>query len=476
MLFSSTSFLFAFLPIFLGLYFLLPGTRLRNMLLLLGSLFFYAWGEAFYVLVLLASIVLNYAFGLLIEARKDRRAAFGILSAAVSMNLLLLGVFKYADFGVENLNLILSQLGLGPIMLPSIHLPIGISFFSFQAITYVVDIYRRQAQAQKNPLRVGLYISLFPQLIAGPIVRYRQIADQLRTRQSRLKDIAEGMRRFVVGLAKKVLIANTLGQAADSIFSIPAAELQPAVAWLGILSFTFQIYFDFAGYSDMAIGLGRCFGFSFPENFNWPYRSHSMREFWRRWHISLSTFFRDYLYIPLGGNRRGHVRTSLNLILVFLLCGLWHGASWNFVIWGMIHGLFLALERSSFGSLLSAWPRTIQSLYVLIVVLLSWVFFRADDLTHAWAYLNSLLGLNGASGNDYPLSLYLNPRLILILCLASLSLSSWPRSLWLRFSNPAKGRELPFESLRLAALFLIFLLSAMSLAMGTHNPFIYFRF
>nr|MCS5635223.1 MBOAT family protein [Myxococcota bacterium] len=397
MVFSSTIFLFAFLPIFLALYLALPSVRVRNALLLLGSLFFYAWGEHAYVLILIASMAFNYGLGLGIDRARSRLAGRRILMAAVAMNLLLLGFFKYANFLVDNLDFLLEMAGLGGITLAPVHLPIGISFFTFQAITYVVDIHRGDAPAQPGALRVGLYIGLFPQLIAGPIVRYRQIASQLAERQSRLQDVAEGIRRFIVGLAKKVLIANTLALPADRIFAIPAGELEPSVAWLGVLCFSFQIYFDFAGYSDMAIGLGRCFGFRFPENFDWPLLSRSLREFWRRWHMTLSAFFRDYLYIPMGGNRHGSLRTGFNLITVFFLCGLWHGASWNFVLWGLLHGAFLAAERSPLGRWLAAAPRAIQSLYTLGVVGLAWVFFRTDDLGHAVAYLAALSGLTESS-------------------------------------------------------------------------------
>jgi alginate O-acetyltransferase complex protein AlgI len=476
MLFSSPIFLFAFLPIFLGLYFALPNIRLRNALLLAGSLLFYAWGETAYVLILIACIAFNYGFGLWIDRARGRPGVGRVLALAITLNLLLLGVFKYANFAVDNLNILLAILDLAPIHLGAIHLPIGISFFTFQAITYVVDIHRGEASAQKNPLRVGLYISLFPQLIAGPIVRYRQIAEQIGSRSARLEEIAEGVRRFIIGLAKKVLIANTLAIPADAIFAIPGGQLEPAVAWLGILCFSFQIYFDFAGYSDMAIGLGRCFGFRFPENFDWPLLSRSMREFWRRWHMSLSAFFRDYLYIPLGGNRRGALRTSMNLVSVFFLCGLWHGASWNFVIWGLIHGAFLAAERLPLGERLANLPRLAQSLYVLGVVMLAWIFFRTDDLGHAVAYFGALAGLGPAKTGAYPLALYLDTRVIFVLCIAALSaLPLFDRAgqaLSLRFARPS----LALESLRFAALFAALLLSGASLAMGTHNPFIYFRF
>ena len=475
MLFSSPIFLFAFLPIFLALYLALPSLRGRNALLLVGSLLFYAWGEQSYVLILIACVGFNYGLGLWIDRARGGVSGKHILMAAVALNLLLLGFFKYANFLVDNFDFLLGMAGLEGIALAPVHLPIGISFFTFQAITYVVDIHRGEAPAQQGPLRVGLYIALFPQLIAGPIVRYRQIADQLTERPGRLQDVAEGIRRFIVGLAKKVLIANTLALPADRIFAIPAGDLEPSVAWLGLVCFSFQIYFDFAGYSDMAIGLGRCFGFRFPENFDWPLLSRSLREFWRRWHMTLSAFFRDYVYIPMGGNRRSTLRTGLNLVSVFFLCGLWHGASWNFVLWGLIHGAFLAAERSPLGGWLAAAPRAIQSLYTLGVVSLAWVFFRTDDLGHAMAYLSALAGLTAGSAN-HPLALYSNGPLPW--ALAAAALSALPL-----FARRARAMEQgweeaswPLQAVRFTALFTVLILCAMALVMGTHNPFIYFRF
>ncbi len=476
MLFSSTIFLFAFLPIVLTLYWLLPGMRSRNALLLAVSLLFYAWGEAGYILILLTSIALNYAFGRWIDARRGRGAERAILTTAIGANLLLLAVFKYANFVVDNANVLLLGVGLDPIALEDIHLPIGISFFTFQALTYLVDVHRGDAPVERNPIRVALYIALFPQLIAGPIVRYRQVASQLIHRHVRLGDVSEGVQRFIVGLGKKVLIANTLALPADVIFSIPQHQLQPSTAWLGITCFTLQIYFDFAGYSDMAIGLGRCFGFRFPENFDWPYRSRSMREFWRRWHISLSSFFRDYLYVPMGGNRRGLSRTHANLLVVFLLCGLWHGASWTFVVWGLIHGALLVAERTRMGDLLAAAPRLVQGVYTLGVVTFAWVFFRADDLNHAFAFLGAMLGVEATDTGAHPFALHWNAKVGTVLALAALSASSMPFRIgeWLRALTVT--RPVLLAGTRVVSLQALLILCAMSLAAGTHNPFIYFRF
>lgn len=477
MLFSSTLFLFAFLPIVFSLYFLLPGIRGRNALLLIASLVFYAWGEPLYVLLLLSSIALNFVLGLVVaRRRKNKKSERSPLAWAIGLNLALLGLFKYTNFVVDNLDWLFGLLAWPAIEIEPIPLPIGISFFTFQAITYVVDIHRGEAEAQSNAGRVGLYIALFPQLIAGPIVRYRQIAQALTERSSRLQDVAEGSQRFIVGLAKKVLIADALAVPTDQIFKIPGDELSMSVAWLGLIAFSFQIYFDFAGYSDMAIGLGRCFGFRFPENFNWPYTSGSLREFWRRWHITLSSFFRDYLYIPMGGNRRGHARTAFNLMTVFLLCGLWHGASWTFVVWGLIHGAFLAAERTRFGHWLEASPELIRRTYVLVVVFGAWTFFRTPDIGHGWDYLLALFSNPAPLSQAFPLALYLDNHLLVVLAVAGLSVTHWPTRLWQGTRTWTQNQGLALDWARSVVLLFTLALCAMSVSASTHNPFIYFRF
>ena len=394
MVFSSPIFLFAFLPIVLALYFVV-GRRFHNVLLIIASLLFYAWGETIYILIMVSSILLNYVLAIMIQKGHDsgldlRARTFLII--AVIANLCLLCYFKYANFLVDSLDFILNAVRLNwlEVRLSPVHLPIGISFFTFHSLSYVIDVYRKVVTAQRNLVNMALYISFFPQLIAGPIIRYHDIAAQIENRNVTPDKFAYGIQRFIMGLGKKVLIANTLAMAADQVFAIPAAQLTTGLAWLGITCYTLQIYFDFSGYSDMAIGLGRMFGFEILENFNYPYISSSIREFWRRWHISLTNWFRDYLYIPLGGNRGTPARTYLNLLTVFFLCGLWHGASWTFVVWGLYHGAFLILERLKFGKLLnSAWS-PVRHLYTILVFMVGWVFFRSDTLPYALEFLKAM--------------------------------------------------------------------------------------
>ncbi len=471
MVFSSPVFLFLFLPAILAGYFLLPTLAARNLLLLAGSLFFYAWGEVHYVLILLASIAANTYFGVRIS-RSEGAARGWHLAAGVAVNLALLGYFKYANFVVDNLNALLGWTGTAPVDYGAVHLPLGISFFTFQAISYIVDVYRRDADVQENFLDVALYISLFPQLIAGPIVRYGFIARQLTERTADLDDVAAGVRRFTIGLAKKVLIANTAGEAADEIFAHDPDQLDPALAWLGVLCYGIQIYFDFSGYSDMAIGLGRMFGFRFPENFRTPYAARSLREFWRRWHISLSTWFRDYVYIPLGGSRVRPVRVRLNLLLVFFLTGLWHGASWNFVIWGFFHGGFLALERTRFGTILERLPRVLQHVYLLLVVGVAWVFFRAADLDHALGYLSAMVGTAGRE-QDWYFAAMLTPKLVAALVAGiAFSFPWWEHPRLAAPAAAAAGRGLIGN----AAWLVLFTTCLLVVAGQSHDPFIYFRF
>lgn len=474
MVFSSIVFLFLFLPVVVTAYFLIPRSG-RNYLLLVASLLFYAWGETTFLFVMLGSIVLNYGLGLWIDRARGTKYARLPVVLGVLVNLELLGLYKYSTFFIDNLNAALEWFGLAPIMLEGRHLPIGISFFTFQAMSYIIDVYRKDAAPQHNPLNLALYIALFPQLIAGPIVRYQQIADELRSRQSRLEDVAEGIKRFIIGLGKKVLIANTVAAGADQIFALPANELTTPLAWFGIVCYTIQIYFDFSGYSDMAIGLGRIFGFHFLENFQWPYIAQSIQEFWRRWHISLSTWFRDYLYIPLGGSRGSRLRTAFNLVAVFFLCGLWHGAAWNFALWGLFHGAFLVLERGPFGRWLAGWPRPLRHTYVLVAVMAGWVLFRVESMAAAQSFFLALCGFAEGSSVVRPLPLYATPDRWLALgvgAVFALPLLPALRAYAIQKSWPPARLQLA----SLAGYLAIFYACAVCLSAQTYNPFIYFRF
>lgn len=482
MVFSSTLFLFLFLPIVLIVHFLVP-RGLRNHVLLVASLLFYAWGEVGYFVLMLASIMTNWFFGLVVARHDDRRDARWAVALSVVVNLALLGWYKYGNFLADNLSPILVQLGLPAIQLAPIPLPIGISFYTFQAMSYVIDVHRGEAEVQRNPLHTALYVSLFPQLIAGPIVRYHDVATQIASRVVTSAGFAEGIRRFSIGLAKKVLIANAAAVPADAIFALPPETLSPATAWLGAICYTLQIYFDFSGYSDMAIGLGHMFGFTFLENFNYPYVSRSITEFWRRWHMSLSTWFRDYLYIPLGGNRKGPVRTYFNLFLVFFLCGLWHGASWAFVAWGAYHGVFLVLERAIRPRLRFGFPRIVAHAYTLLVVLVGWVFFRAATLEGAVGHLSAMAGLAGAEGIEKTeVEDFVTNRLRVALAFGVIGSTPFLPVL-ARHARRLAG-ALPrgeagvafLEALGGAFALAILFLSALELAASTHNPFIYFRF
>jgi len=487
-LFTEPTFLFLFLPILLALYFI-KGSREHgtygNWLLLIASVVFYAKGGGAFTWLMLGSIAFNYWMAIAVHRAQGTPAAGRRLALAIAVNLAVLGVFKYANFFADNVNALLLALSVRPVVVPRVLLPIGISFFTFHAISYVVDVHRRDATAQKSPVHAALYLLLFPQLIAGPIIRYRDLADQLARRVVTLDDFAVGVQRFIIGLSKKVLIANVVAGPADQIFGMPLAELSPAHAWLGIVCYTLQIYFDFSGYSDMAIGLGRMFGFRFPENFRWPYVADSVQAFWRRWHISLSTWFRDYLYIPLGGNRVSVTRRYVNLVIVFFLCGLWHGASWNFVIWGLWHGSFLVLERvtsartpgSGDGSGARArpiWPHV----YTLAVVMIGWVFFRADTLPGAIAFLKAMAGATTAAPTAYTVWWYLTPELWLALAAGAIGSTPWVPALagWLAGRRPEGGPGWGVALVGSATLAALLLASIMNVAARTYNPFIYFRF
>lgn len=488
MIFSTPVFLFIFLPVFIILCFVFRKFA-ANLFLVVCSCLFYAWGEQKYVLLLIISILLNYLFSLLIDSaqRSKKQPGPGFwLGLAVALNLALLIVFKYTGFLADSWNLFAGFFNTNSLILsvPQLHFPLGISFFTFSAVSYLIDIYRKDAQFERNPLNAALYISFFPKLLAGPIVQYRQIKDQIKSRILSTDKLAYGIRRFIIGLGKKVLIANTLGGVADQIFAIPPDQLSTAVSWLGIICYTLQIYFDFSGYSDMAIGIAKMAGFDIAENFNYPYISQSIQEFWRRWHISLSNWFRDYLYIPLGGNRRAKARVFFNLFAVFLLCGLWHGAAKTFVIWGAWHGLFIALEHAGLGNYLKRiWP-LFRHVYLLLVVVIGWVIFRSESLTYAAGYIRAMFGFSPGADPVPVLSVYLNSLVIITLLVAiaaALSIIPKIQTLKDKFLNASEiktsrifGFGLPVTELLFLGIVLIF--SIMSMSGTLNNPFIYFQF
>lgn len=467
MLFSSMVFIWIFLPIVLAGNFLLTklgGCRAANVFLLIASLFFYAWGEPVYVILMLVSITVNYVSGMFLSRYPKSKL---VLVMDVIINLGILGYYKYAGMFIETLNAIFK----GNLEVPQISLPIGISFFTFQALSYVIDVYRGETKPQKNWFRLALYVSFFPQLIAGPIVKYKDVDNQIERRSLSLVQTASGIRRFTYGFAKKVLLANTLGLCADTLYGVDMNQMTSLMTWIAAVSYTLQIYFDFGGYSDMAIGLGRMFGFEFKENFNYPYTSHSIREFWRRWHISLSSWFRDYVYIPLGGNRKGTGRTYLNLLIVFFLTGIWHGASWTFVFWGLYHGLFCIIERLGFGNILKK-SRVLSWFYSMFVVNIGWVFFRVDKLSDSFSYIGKMLAPWLYTKSDYSVFEFVTPQMIFVIILGVFG-SGIVKRLGEKTGLEAKLKYSTAEIIYCAA---IFFLSLLSLASSTYNPFIYFRF
>lgn len=470
MVFSSAVFLCMFLPITLLGYYLLRG-KARNYWLLFVSLLFYAYGEEKYICIMIASILINYVGGICVDKLRYRRICLGL---TIFLNLSLLTYFKYADFIIESINAITKK----ELDLLGVVLPIGISFFTFQGISYVIDVYRQDVSVQKNPFKLGLYISMFPQLIAGPIVRYSTIEREIDHRKETIEDFAYGIRRFTIGLAKKAILANNFAVFVDKIWQIEYKNLAVSVAWLGAIGYMLQIFYDFAGYSDMAIGLGRMFGFHFEENFNYPYISKSIREFWRRWHISLSSWFRDYLYIPLGGNRKGTFRTYINLCIVFIVTGLWHGAAWQFVIWGLWHGFFNIVERLLANN--SKEKKQIKHLdwlcvlYTNFVVLIGWVFFRADSITDAIAYLKGMFGLNTVKFISFEAIYYLDRYTVFCLVLGvvfATPLCKMGVEQVTRKWNPVV-KDAIGNAIILALLFFCM----MTVLTSTYNPFIYFRF
>ncbi|WP_163857235.1 MBOAT family O-acyltransferase [Paenibacillus elgii] len=468
MVFSSLIFLFLFLPLTLVVYYVSPA-GLRNAVLLFVSLVFYAWGEPVYIVIMVFSTLFDYANGLLIDKYRSRKAvARTIFIGSIAINLGILGFFKYYGFLVDNLN---QLFGLS-IQAAALPLPVGISFYTFQTMSYVVDVYRDKIPAQRNLLSFGAYITMFPQLVAGPIVKYGDIAHQLASRNVTLDRFGEGAALFVRGLAKKVLLANNIGLLWASVKATPADELTVASAWLGIIAFTFQIYFDFSGYSDMARGLGKMFGFDFMENFNYPYMSRSVTEFWRRWHISLGSWFREYVYIPLGGNRVGMLNQFRNLLVVWFFTGLWHGASWNFVVWGLYFGFFVTAEKLVLLRWLKNKPGFVGHAYTLVIVMIGWVFFEFEKLVSAAAYIGTMFGFgaNGLTDNRTWYELSANFLLLIVLALCSTPFPSKALA-WLTERFQRTGViAVP------AVYFVLLFLSTAYLVNATYNPFLYFRF
>lgn len=468
MVFSSMTFLCVFLPVVFLLYSVLPSIPVKNGLLIIASLLFYAYGEPKYVLLMIFSIVMNYLFGRLLDSENERLRRM-IVGLAVCVNLALLFVFKYLDMVLKTVN----QISHSSIPMANLALPIGISFFTFQALSYVIDVYRRDVEAEKNLFHVMLYISFFPQLIAGPIVKYHDIQEQIRSRKTDSGEIAAGMRRFILGLAKKVLISNVMAVTADALFAAPMGEMNILSAWTAAIAYLFQIYFDFSGYSDMAIGMGRIFGFTFQENFRYPYISQSIQEFWRRWHISLSTWFKEYLYIPLGGNRKGKVRTCVNKLIVFFSTGLWHGADWTFVIWGLWHGMFMLLEEVI---PVKKLPRLLRHVYTLLVVTVGFVMFRADTFAQGIQMTGKMFAGWSFQASQMNLVLQqMTPLFILtviIAVIACMPVLKWVKE-WGETIQPCRK---VMEPLGYLMSLILLVLCILSLSSGTYNPFIYFRF
>lgn len=469
MVFSSMVFLCGFLPLVLIFYYLCPG-RLRNFFLLLVSLVFYAWGEPKYIAIMLFSTVFDYCNGRAIEyfdrvGRPQYRKWVLVLSVVVNIGILCF--FKYTDFVLENMN----HLTGSRVELLELALPIGISFYTFQTLSYTIDVYRRQVPVQKNIIHFGMYVCLFPQLIAGPIVRYCDVQNQIDVREENWKQCAEGMQRFLLGLGKKVLLANQIGLLWDEISSLSVSDMSVSAAWLGALAYTFQIYFDFSGYSDMAIGLGKLLGFQFPENFRYPYQSQSMTEFWRRWHITLSTWFREYLYIPLGGNRKGMIRQMFNLLLVWFLTGMWHGAGWNFILWGLYFFVLLLLEKMVLLKAMEDWPKLARHLYALFFIVLGWAIFACDDMELLFRYIRAMFGSGVVLGNKIAIYYWCTHGLfLLVLFVGSLEL---PGRVAKRLCHRVLISEFTLKSMYAV---IVLILCVAFLVRGSYNPFLYFRF
>ena len=467
MVFSSLTFLYFFLPIILALYFAVP-KKAKNIVLFISGFIFYAWGEPFYIIIMIISTLIDYTAGRLMDKFDDRekmRTVFLLVS--VIMNLSLLAVFKYSSFFITNINLLFRTSFTDP-QLP---LPIGISFYTFQSMSYTIDLYMRNIKVQKNIINFTSYVTLFPQLVAGPIVRYEDVANEIDHRTITTSKIAEGIGIFVKGLGKKVILANNIGLVWAQVKAMGYDNISVATAWIGILAFTFQIYYDFSGYSDMAIGLGKMFGFNFPQNFNYPYVSKSISEFWRRWHITLGTWFRSYVYIPLGGNRKGLSRTIINLLIVWTLTGFWHGASWNFVFWGLYFGILIIIERLGWGKVLAKLPAIVSRLYTFILVVIGWVFFDIDGMKPAFNYLKAMFGANGVVIDSTAKYLMGTSLLIFVICI--IASTEIIKKIYTKL-NSLDGNVIQYAMPVFQLI--IMLISTAFLVNATYNPFIYFRF
>ncbi len=472
MVFSSLIFLFLFLPVVLIVYYIVPN-KLKNSVLLFFSLVFYAWGEPIYIILMLTTIILSYIGGVLIAwmKRKEKpKLAKGILIIFSILSLSTLAFFKYANFAIGTVN---GVFGTNAPLL-NIALPIGISFYTFQTLSYMIDVYRSEKAVQKNPISYGTYVAMFPQLIAGPIVQYKTIDEQLRSRKHTSIQFENGIHHFMIGLGKKVLLANNIGLLWSTIQAMTISEVPAVTAWLGIIAFTLQIYFDFSAYSDMAIGLGHMFGFSFLENFDYPYESKSITEFWRRWHISLGKWFRDYVYIPLGGNRVPWWRHIINILIVWLLTGFWHGASWNFVVWGLYYAILLILEKFVFGKYLKKLPALLQHFYCLLLVALGWVLFAFENIGDGFSFISAMFGGGQGFANKETLYLLYNNAILLVVCL--IGCTSLPKRIGNWVASKLKGKQIVLTIIQNVVYVCVFILSVAYLVDASFNPFLYFRF
>lgn len=474
MLFSSSIFIFAFLPFVIFVNFiLLKNIKAKNIFLVIVSLLFYAWGEPKFVFIMILSIILNWIYGILIDKyRDDKIKARIVMFLMVLSNLTIIFIFKYLMFAVSNINRFIGT----SFVVPEIALPIGISFFTFQAMSYVIDVYRKDGDVQKNPLNVALYISFFPQLIAGPIVRYQTIAEQIKYREENWDYFTTGVCRFIVGMAKKVLLANTFAAIADIAFDSYLPNLSILMSWLGVIAYAFQIYYDFSGYSDMGIGLGKMFGFHFDENFDYPYISRSISEFWRRWHISLGTWFKDYVYIPLGGSRvKTKSRLVFNLFVVWFLTGVWHGANWTFIVWGLYYFVLITAEKLSKFEHRFKKLSFLKWLYTIFVVLIGWVLFRSNNISSALIYVKAMFGLNGNKLTDVFIPTTFDGMLVFFIAAAIFSL---PIAKYINSFVQKKKLEnkLVYNIIYMSMYIAIYILSLSYIVKGTYNPFIYFNF